>query len=92
MLNLITSNGHKYIFTPPYSPNNNPVENVFGIIKNKYNKLNYTNKNKVEKKIFDVIQETTVQYNNFNNIFKRSLSFNYINIEKELRDRIIFIL
>jgi transposase len=92
MLNLITSNGHKYIFAPPYSPNNNPVESIFSIIKNKYNKIKYNNKNKVEKKIFDIIQEVILEFNNFTNIFKRSLTFNYVNIEKELRDRIIFIL
>jgi transposase len=91
MLNLITSNGHKYMFTPPYSPNNNPVESIFSIIKKKYNKINYANKNKVEKKIFNVIQEVIVEYTNFNSIFKRSLTFNYVNIEKELKDRIIFI-
>jgi transposase len=91
MLNLITSNGHKYMFTPAYSPNNNPVENIFSIIKKKYNKIDYTNKNKVQKKIFDVIQEVKVEYKNFISIFKRSLTFNYVNIEKELKDRIIFI-
>ncbi len=92
MLNLIITNGHKYIFAPPYSPNNNPVESIFSIIKNKYNKIKYTNKNKVEKKIYDIIQEVILEFKNFTNIFKRSLTFNYVDIEKELRDRIIFIL
>lgn len=91
MLNLIITNGHKYIFTPPYSPNNNPVESIFSIIKNKYNKIKYNDKNKVENKIFDIIQDVIIEFN-FINIFKRSLTFSYTNIEKELRDRIIFIL
>jgi transposase len=94
MLELIKSSGHNYIFTPPYSPNNNPVESIFSIIKNKYSKIKYKieNKTKVEKQIFDIINEVTIEFNNFNNIFIRSLNFNYSNIEKELRDRIIFIL
>jgi transposase len=39
ILNLITSNGHKYIFTPGYSPDLNPIENVNGIIKQTIDKL-----------------------------------------------------
>lgn len=35
-LNLIKNSNNTYIFTPPYSPNFNPIENVFGIIKNNY--------------------------------------------------------
>ena len=31
MLKMITDTGHYYIFVPPYSPNNNPIEMVFGI-------------------------------------------------------------
>jgi transposase len=55
MLNYIILNGHQYKFSPPYSPNNNPIENVFSIIKNKYNKIKYTNQNKIEKKIENIL-------------------------------------
>lgn len=94
MLQFINSSGHSYIFSPPYSPNNNPVENVFSIIKNKYNKLKYNldNKDKVEKKILDILNEIKRSSINFSNIFTRSLKYNYCKIEKELRDRITFIL
>lgn len=83
-LKLIKDTGHNYMFTPAYSPNNNPVENVFSIIKNKYNKS-------TEKQIIDIINEIKIEYINFNSLFMRSLNFNYTNIEKELRDRINFI-
>ena len=38
-LKLITDTNNHYIFTPPYSPNNNPIEVVFSIIKNKFKKI-----------------------------------------------------
>ena len=38
MLKLITDSWHKYLFTHHYSPNNNPIETIFGIIK-----LNFRN-------------------------------------------------
>ena len=38
-LELITKSNNHYIFTPPYSPNNNPIETIFSIIKNKYKKI-----------------------------------------------------
>ena len=92
-LKLIKDTGHNYMFTPAYSPNNNPVENVFSIIKNKYNKVKYNSKNNksTEKQIIDIINEIKIEYINFNSLFMRSLNFNYTNIEKELRDRINFI-
>ena len=37
-LKYITDSGNYYLFTPPYSPNNNPIENMFGIIKIEYKK------------------------------------------------------
>lgn len=39
ILDLIINNGHKYIFTPGYSPDLNPIENVNGIIKQTIDKL-----------------------------------------------------
>jgi transposase len=41
ILKLINDNGHTYIFTPNYSPNLNPIENVNGILKQKINKMVY---------------------------------------------------
>jgi len=42
-LKLITDTNNNYIFTPPYSPNNNPIEVVFSIIKNKFKKIKKEN-------------------------------------------------
>ena len=38
VLNLITNSNNNYLFTPPYSPNLNLIENTFGIIKSIYRK------------------------------------------------------
>ena len=38
MLKLIKDSGHEYVFTSPYSPNHNPIETVFGIIKQNFKK------------------------------------------------------
>lgn len=91
MLDYIKLKGHDYIFTPPYSPNNNPIEILFSIIKNKYAKIKYTNNNSIKIQIKDILNEISLEYNNFTKIFNRSLTFQYTNIEKELRDRINFI-
>ncbi len=91
MLQFIKSSGHNYMFVPPYSPNNNPVENLFSVIKNKYAKIKYTNNESIIKytnnesiikKIKDILNSITIEYNNFIKIFNRSLTFKYTNIEK----------
>jgi len=51
VLNLITDNGHQYIFVPSYSPDLNPIENVNGILKQTIDKLiltDITNDNQVK--------------------------------------------
>ena len=56
MLEYITEKGHKYMFTPSYSPNLNPIENVFSIVKQQYfndtkeETSNYSTQKKVVKK------------------------------------------
>jgi transposase len=39
--NILLSKGYQVIYTPPYSPEFNPIELIFGIIKNKYYKSRY---------------------------------------------------
>ena len=59
VLNLILSSGNKYLFTPPYSPNNNPIENMFGIIKKEYHKQiinDIVNKNILSSSEFKLIK------------------------------------
>jgi transposase len=95
MLNYIIENGHNYINTPPYSPNNNPIENVFSVIKNKFKKLSSSIKKKTDNIIMSKITDAVVQFNNeysdrLIKYFNRAINYDYSNIEKELRDRIVF--
>lgn len=96
MLKLIIDKGHKYIFTPPYSPNNNPIEIVFGIIKSNFKK-EYKEKNDKSKNvniinlINNAINKFNTDYNkkSITKIFNHSIKYNYKDLEKELRDRLI---
>ena len=94
MLQYITDNGHKYMFTPPYSPNLNPIENTFGIIKNIYKK-NQSDKSITTKKTVKNIGQTIDEFSNSDinteKIFNRAFNYNYAIEEKELRDILIII-
>lgn len=48
----MTSKGFQVVYTPPYSPEFNPIELVFGIIKKKFYKERYNNDNQ----LVDIIQ------------------------------------
>ena len=88
-LKLITDTDNNYIFTPPYSPNNNPIEVIFSIIKNKFKKIK---KDKIKSLIIISINKTIeneTEKINYEEIFKRSIKYDYKDIEKELRDRLI---
>ena len=37
--NIIEDNGHKLLFLPPYSPDLNPIENYWAILKGKLRKI-----------------------------------------------------
>jgi len=89
-LKLIKDSGNNYIFTPPYSPNNNPIEMIFGNIKDKFKK-NKKEKVKMKKIISETINEIKKKEvkNVYKTIFERSLNYDYKDIEKELRDRLI---
>jgi transposase len=96
MLKLIKDSGHHYIFTPPYSPNNNPIETIFGIIKSNFKKeykekddknKNICIKNLINNAVNKVNKE--YDYDKLLKIFNHSLKYNYKDLEKELRDRII---
>ena len=96
MLKLITDSGHHYMFTPPYSPNNNPIETIFGIIKVNFKKA-YKEKDNKSKNIciINLIKNATEKVNKDYNkesltkIFNHSLKYSYTDLEKELRDRLI---
>ena len=87
MLDDILSAGHKYINTPPYSPNNNPIENVFSILKHKF-RTTYDGTITVKENISNSL-ETLESYTQlvFKKIFTRAFTITYENIEIELRDR-----
>ena len=92
-LKLINDTKNYFIFTPSYSPNNNPIETIFSIIKNKFKKIIKTTKNiKMKSLIIITINKTIsdkeIGKENYKDIFIRSINYDYKNIEKELRDRI----
>ncbi len=91
-LELITKTKNHYMFTPPYSPNNNPIETVFGIIKNKFKSLLKEKKDeKIKTLIVTTINDVSTKEKNkiYEEIFIRSINYDYKDIEKELRDRLI---
>jgi transposase len=98
---LINSNGHELLFCPPYSPNNNPIENLFSLIKNEFKKNVKINKEKNEKgrrnrnyiknMILLSIKNIENIYNSiYISLFNRSFQYDYTDIVKELKDRLIF--
>ena len=94
VLNLITNSNNNYLFTPPYSPNLNPIENTFGIIKSIYRKDLKLN-NYQPNNLFFVISNSIEVFNaiyksQLEKICKRSLNYSYVDIEKEVKDRIEF--
>jgi transposase len=96
MLEYITEKGHKYMFTPSYSPNLNPIENVFGIVKQQYyNDQNESSNSSTQKKVVKKIKKVIRNFSNTNTdlmkIFNRAFNYDYTIEEKELRDRLIII-
>jgi hypothetical protein len=96
---LIINNGHFIMFSPPYSPNNNPVEYSFSSIKHHYKKIR-SNVSIIERKNVSLIKENIYEAintfyvkckNRIINFFNKALSYMYNIEEKELRDRIAII-
>jgi transposase len=91
-LHIIKNSNNTYIFTPPYSPNFNPIENVFGIIKNnyrnKYNNMLLSNTKFTLKESLLIIDESilefiTIHYINIDKFIFKALNYSYDNIENE---------
>ena len=86
------------------SPNNNPIETIFGILKLNFKK-DYNEKKKneyiviknkyrrifIKKIIKDTIEKFNKDYNTamIENFFNHCIKYDYKDLEKELRDRII---
>jgi transposase len=96
---LIIDNGHFLIYSPPYSPNNNPVEYSFSSIKHHYKNIRSnvpiiekSNITLIKQHIYDAID---IFYNKCKNklisFFNRALTYTYKIEEKQLRDRIAII-
>ena len=81
VLNLITNSNNNYLFTPPYSPNLNPIKSIY----RKDLKLNNYQPNNLFIEVFNAIYKSQLE-----KICKRSLNYSYVDIEKELKDRIKF--
>jgi len=82
------------MFTPPYSPNNNPIETIFGIIKSNFRKEYKEKDNKnicILNLINNAVNKVSTDYNKerLTKIFNHSLKYSYTDLEKELRDRLI---
>lgn len=56
---LIINTNNKVLYTPPYSPDYNPIELAFSKIKNTYRKLNFVENNTIEENIHLSIQNIT---------------------------------
>ena len=85
ILNLIINSGNSYLFTPPYSPNNNPIENMFGIIKTEYTKQIINDI--INKNILSTKEKKRIQLENKNKIIiknKLELKNNKNEIKNEL--------
>ena len=66
VINLIKETKNHPLFIPPYSPDLNPIENVFSIFKSKLQKKEYINE--------EVISDTSEEINQkFGKIYEHSL-------------------
>ena len=66
----IYDKGHEIIYTPPYSPDHDPIERVFSMIKNKVKKARCRSFDCINETINDVCKEL----DSFEKIFEYSLT------------------
>ena len=95
MLKMIEDEGHYYMFIPPYSPNLNPIENVFGILKKMIKNIMKETIDVKELEISILLKKGIEMFDkkykeSLKKIFIRAFTFDYTDIEKELKNRIIF--
>jgi len=77
IIDMVNSKGHLILFIPPYSPQCNPIEEVFSELKRKYRSCNEDNFiDKIKLSI------TKLNPNNFEGYFYHSIQFiqNRINV------------
>lgn len=88
VVDLIINAGHKILFTPPYSPDCNPIENVISIVKSKIKRESKNNSEELERVTRDSI--SLVPESSFHNCFERLSHFDYTFLHKTLNDRMAF--
>ena len=68
------------MYIPPYSPNHNPIKNLFSVIKDTYYKLDKTeiNNKQLDSSYYDYYTKIDETY--YKKIFERSINFNHENI------------
>ena len=86
---LVSTNNGECIYTPPYSPDFNPIENVFSVIKNNIRKKCLYSVNLLLKHI-------SFEFENFKNYMLKSMFYhsfqgNHASHDRVLLDRIAFI-
>ena len=71
VIKLINESSNKIIYTPPYSPQFNPIENIFHIIKHKIRQEMCT----INKKSINQIINSEKSMSNYRKIFNNSLKY-----------------
>ena len=79
----ILDNNVRHLFLPPYSPDLNPIENVFGVLKKRYRRLGVVqNRREMETRIQAVIEETNRDLD-FRRFYQRTRTFVQRGINRE---------
>lgn len=76
----ITSHGHTILFTPPYSPDTNPIENVFSLIKRKIRK----DHGKPFSLVVWCLQHVQINSTSLIHMFERSKKVHVTDVAQEL--------
>ena len=72
---LFNKSTNKSLFIPPYSPQFNPIENVFAVIKNQF-KYSFYEQLNTKHKICHILDNLVV---NFNDFYKHAFRNNSLN-------------
>lgn len=58
---LITSRGYRRIYLPPYSPERNPIEQFWSIVKNKAKRSKFSDKEDLFTRIYDACNDVPLE-------------------------------
>jgi hypothetical protein len=71
----MSQKGYQVIFIPPYCPDANPIENIFGVIKNNFRGQWVHRGDVFENILFDVIQVTMQSFGSFDGVFRHAVEW-----------------